>query len=152
MQLNSLSCPAAMFNRIGVMIDQVQALADEVLASMQSPRDTDVRREVQIVQRYVLQNYASDLSVETLAELVYLAPDYLNRLFKKATGRNVGQYLRQVRMDNASRLLLETNRKVMDICADVGYPNYSYFCQSFRDYFGKSPERYRKEGGGSAKT
>lgn len=137
---------------IGVMIDQVQALADEVLASMQSPQDTDTRREVQIVQRYVLQNYATDLSVETLAELVYLAPDYLNRLFKKATGRNVGQYLRQVRMDNASRQLLETNRKVMDICADVGYPNYSYFCQSFRDYFGKSPERYRKEGGGSAKT
>ena len=137
---------------IGVMIGQVQALADEVVASMQSPQDTGLRREVQIVQRYVLQNYANDLSVEMLADLVYLAPDYLNRLFKKATGRNVGQYIRQVRMDNASRLLLETERKVMDICGEVGYPNYSYFCQSFRDYFGKSPERYRKEGGGNAKA
>jgi len=50
-----------------------------------------------------------------------------------------------VRMEKASDLLRTTNRKVIDIGIDVGYPNYSYFCQSFREYFGKSPEKYRQE-------
>ena len=48
-------------------------------------------------------------------------------------------------LEKARELLTGTNRKVIDIGEAVGYPNYSYFCQSFREYFGTSPERYRQE-------
>ena len=51
----------------------------------------------------------------------------------------------QVRMEQASELLRTTSRKVIDIGTSVGYANYSYFCQSFREYFGRSPEKYRQE-------
>lgn len=80
-----------------------------------------------------------------LASLVYLTPDYLSRLFKKSTGKSLSQYIRQVRMERASELLRTTSRKVIDIGTSVGYANYSYFCQSFREYFGRSPEKYRQE-------
>ena len=80
-----------------------------------------------------------------LASQVYLTPDYLSRLFKKSTKKSLSQYVRQVRMEKASELLRTTSLKVIDIGISVGYPNYSYFCQSFREYYGKSPEKYRRE-------
>jgi two-component system response regulator YesN len=48
-------------------------------------------------------------------------------------------------MEQAGELLRTTSRKVIDIGTSVGYANYSYFCQSFREYFGRSPEKYRQE-------
>jgi len=105
----------------------------------------DIRREIVSTQNYINQNYSRDLSVEMLASLVYLTPDYLSRLFKKSTGKSLSQYIRQVRMEQASELLRTTSRKVIDIGTSVGYANYSYFCQSFREYFGRSPEKYRQE-------
>ena len=83
--------------------------------------------------------------MELLAATVFLSPDYLSRLFKKQMGKSLYQYIRQFRMEKASQLLRETTKKVIDIGIETGYPNYSYFCQSFREYFGKSPERYRQE-------
>ena len=94
---------------------------------------------------YISKNYGSDLSVEMLASIVFLTPDYLSKLFKKTTGKSLSQYIRQYRMDKARELLIRTNKKIIDIGIQVGYPNYSYFCQSFREYFGTSPEKYRQE-------
>lgn len=126
------------------IISTVQSLAEKIIKSYEST-GTNVRREILSVQDYIDKNYSRDLSVEMLASLVYLTPDYLSRLFKKSTEKSLSQYIRQVRMEKASDLLRTTNRKVIDIGIDVGYPNYSYFCQSFREYFGKSPEKYRQE-------
>lgn len=126
------------------IISAVQSMAEKIIKSYEST-GTSVRREVLSVQDYIAANYSRDLSVEMLASLVYLTPDYLSRLFKKSTEKSLSQYIRQVRMEKASELLRTTNRKVIDIGTDVGYPNYSYFCQSFREYFGKSPEKYRQE-------
>lgn len=127
------------------IIKLIQSMADEIIKSYNSAQAADVRREILSTQDYIDKNYSNDLSVETLASLVYLTPDYLSRLFKKSTGKSISQYIRQVRMEKASQLLRTTNRKVIDIGTSVGYINYSYFCQSFREYFGKSPEKYRQE-------
>lgn len=121
-----------------------KALAETILKSYEAPA-SNIRKEVLSVQDYIGKNYQKDLSVEQLSSQVYLTPDYLSRLFKKSTGKSLSQYIRQIRMEKASMLLRTTNRKVIDIGMDVGYPNYSYFCQSFREYFGKSPDRYRQE-------
>ena len=104
-----------------------------------------MRREILEVLDYIGANYGQELSVEHLASIVYLTPDYLSRLFKKSMGKSISQYIRQFRMERARDLLTGTNRKVIDIGEAVGYPNYSYFCQSFREYFGSSPEKYRQE-------
>ncbi|MDD6032166.1 MAG: response regulator [Oscillospiraceae bacterium] len=130
---------------IAGVIETVQRLAQPVAASLRES-STGVRRELLIVQDYIHAHYDQELSVELLASIVFLSPDYLSRLFKKSTGKSLYQYIRQFRMEKASHLLRETTKKVIDIGTETGYPNYSYFCQSFREYFGKSPERYRQEG------
>lgn len=129
---------------ISKIIDMIQQLAQSIAHSF-SETNQNIRRELIIVQNYIHEHYGQELSVELLASIVYLSPDYLSRLFKKATGKSLYQYIRQFRMEKASELLLNTTKKVIDVGAEIGYPNYSYFCQSFREYFGKSPDRYRQE-------
>ncbi len=126
------------------IIDTVQSMAQSIIQSYEST-DSNIRREILATQEYINRNYSSTLSVEMLASQVYLTPDYLSRLFKKSTKKSLSQYIRQVRMEKASELLRTTSLKVIDIGIEVGYPNYSYFCQSFREYYGKSPEKYRRE-------
>ena len=127
------------------IIGTIQSLAEKIIKNYTAASATDIRREILSTQDYINKNYNLDLSVEMLASMVYLTPDYLSRLFKKSTGKSLSQYIRQVRMEKASYLLRTSNRKVIDIGTSVGYANYSYFCQSFREYFGRSPEKYRQE-------
>ena len=126
------------------IVEMVQNLAHSVVSTF-GDTGPSVRRELVIVQQYIHEHYGQELSVELLAATVFLSPDYLSRLFKKQMGKSLYQYIRQFRMEKASQLLRETTKKVIDIGIETGYPNYSYFCQSFREYFGKSPERYRQE-------
>lgn len=129
---------------ISQIIDMVQELARKVAGTfVESGRG--LRRELVIVLDYIHQHYGQELSVELLASTVFLSPDYLSRIFKKAMGKSLYQYIRQFRMEKASELLRNTTKKVIDIGTETGYPNYSYFCQSFREYFGTSPDRYRQE-------
>ena len=128
---------------ISEIVRMVQELASRIIGGFSS--GSSIRREILEVTDYIGANYGKELSVERLASIVFLTPDYLSRLFKKSMGKSISQYIRQFRMEKARELLTGTNRKVIDIGEAVGYPNYSYFCQSFREYFGTSPERYRQE-------
>ena len=47
-------------------------------------------------------------------------------------------------MERAEQLVVNTNMKIIDICEQVGYHNLSYFCQSYKEHFGKTPEKYRQ--------
>nr|WP_294530636.1 response regulator [uncultured Blautia sp.] len=105
---------------------------------------TGSRDEVASVKNYIHQHYAEDLSLETLAEKVYLSSGYLSYIFKKETGMNLNRYIRVVRMEKAKELLCTTNMKVAQISEKAGFTNVSYFCRSFREYYGSSPESYRK--------
>lgn len=129
---------------ISEIIRIIQELASDIITGFTDSQG-GIRREILQVQEYISKNYGSDLSVEMLASIAFLTPDYLSRLFKKSTGKSLSQYIRHYRMDKAQELLIHTNKKIIDIGSMVGYPNYSYFCQSFREYFGTSPEKYRKE-------
>lgn len=127
------------------VIQIIRQSMDEVIRYFQQKEGTN-RKEVEQIRQYIEKNYQKELSVERLAEQVYLTPDYLSRLFKKSTGQSLNQYIKSYRMKKAKELLQTTNRKVIDICSDVGYMNYPYFCQSFREYYGITPEKYRQEG------
>lgn len=128
---------------ISEIVSQVQNLASEIIQGFSA--GPVARREIMEVIDYIGVNYGKEISVELLSSIVFLTPDYLSRLFKKSMGKSISQYIRQFRMEKARDLLIETNRKVIHIGEAVGYPNYSYFCQCFREYFGTSPERYRQE-------
>ena len=103
-------------------------------------------REVEAVKRYIAAHYGDEMSVERLSELVYMAPSYLSSVFKKETGQNLNRFIKSVRMEKAKDLLEQTMMKIVDISTACGYPNVSYFCSSFREYYGISPQKFRESG------
>lgn len=98
---------------------------------------------VHLVKQYIETHYAQDLTLNFLAEQVYLNPNYLSNVFTKVTGCNISKYVKHVRMKKAQELLRNTNQKIADIGTAVGYPNTSYFIKIFQQQFGTTPERYR---------
>jgi two-component system response regulator YesN len=105
-----------------------------------------VHKEVESIKKYIFANYSQDLSVDQLADYVCLAPSYLSHIFKKETGENLGKFIKRVRMEKARDMLEGTYEKIITISSAVGYQNVSYFCQSFREYYGISPQKFRNKG------
>jgi two-component system response regulator YesN len=94
------------------------------------------------VKEYINTSYMDDISLESTADNVYLNSTYLSRLFKKQTGVNFSDYLFEVRMANAVRLLKKNKYSVKEIAAMVGYGNYKYFAGLFKNYTGYTPKNY----------
>ena len=109
---------------------------------------SESRNEVAAVKNYIYQHYGEDLNLEMLAEKVYLSSGYLSFIFKKETGMNLNRFIKVFRMEKAGEFLRDTNMKVAQISEKVGFANVSYFCRSFREYYGCSQESYRKGTGG----
>lgn len=102
-------------------------------------------RLVSQVMRLIDENYAQDIGLEWLAGQVFLSPNYLSGLFKRATGKSVIQWITMRRMERAREEIMRTNRKIVDIAQKVGYSNTSYFCLLFRKYYGVTANQLREE-------
>ncbi|HIV92701.1 MAG TPA: response regulator [Candidatus Eisenbergiella stercoravium] len=132
-------------------MDQVHGIIEKNTGLLEKKLEKEsgsVHREVDTVKRYIFSHYGEELSIEQLAEMVYLAPSYLSSLFKKETGQNLSKFIKACRMEKAREMLENTHEKIGGISEKVGYPNVSYFCQSFREYYGVSPQKYRDQGEG----
>ncbi|MEC0238556.1 response regulator [Paenibacillus dokdonensis] len=101
------------------------------------------RSVVEEIQQYISRHYGDDLTRMSLAETVYLNPDYLARLFKKETGISLGTYIIEARIRIAKHLLKTTPMSVNAIASKVGYSNYSYFSKLFKQETGCTPYEYR---------
>jgi two-component system response regulator YesN len=94
---------------------------------------------------YVNNNYNEDLRLETLGHLFYYNCAYLGKRFKEYTGKNFHTYLDMLRIDAAKKMLQNTDMKVYEISAAVGYANTDYFYSKFRKYTGESPLVFRRK-------
>jgi len=97
------------------------------------------------VNRIIETQYMStELSLTSAAAEVFLSPNYLGALYKKATGRTFHERLTECRMDKAKELLGRSEYKVSRIAKEVGIPNTSYFCTVFKNAFGMTPGEYQE--------
>ncbi|MGG4092991.1 response regulator [Paenibacillus lautus] len=99
---------------------------------------------VEEIKHYIQGHYGEELTRTSLAEIVYLSPDYLARVFKKETGVSLGTYIIQARIRAAKHLLESTPLSVYQIAAKVGYANYSHFSKLFKQDTGWAPSDYRR--------
>lgn len=98
------------------------------------------------VTDYIDHNYAMPLKLEQLAELFGYSSSYLGKQFSAKVGMNFNTYLDKVRIDNAVALLDNTDMKIYEVSARVGYKNVDYFHQKFKKFMNTSPAEYRKKG------
>lgn len=96
-----------------------------------------------LVKQYIAEHFHEELTLNLLAEQVYLSPNYLSNMFTKVTGCSLHKYLKQFRMKKAQEFLIGSNMKIVDICKAVGYPTPSYFIKTFQQMYGVTPSAYR---------
>ena len=89
------------------------------------------------------KHYAERLSVGRVAAHLYLSAGYFGRLFKKALGRSFSAALMDIRLQEAKRLLRQTDRKYYDIAVSVGFSSYKQFASQFQHFTGLSAGEYR---------
>lgn len=95
-------------------------------------------------QLFIKTNYNNDLKLSDVAKAVYTSPGYFSALFKKITGYTFINYLTKVRMDEAKKLLIQTNIPIKEIVYRVGFKDYNYFNRTFKRLLKTPPARYRR--------
>ena len=82
--------------------------------------------------------------MQSVANTLFLSPQYISRLFRQETGDTFGAYLTRKRMQEAMRLLQSPNLKMYEIAQKTGYTTQHYFSSAFKKALGISPIEYRK--------
>lgn len=98
---------------------------------------------VEKAMNYVANNYSEDLKASEVASWLNITPNHFSNVFKQKTGMNFKEYLNEIRIQHAQRLLANTNDKVFEIANLVGYKEYKYFVSVFKLNTGVTPKEYR---------
>ncbi|NBD26554.1 response regulator transcription factor [Paenibacillus glycinis] len=140
---------AKFFGRLSLMesMQSMKTLMRQILNMMMDELEASpVDRHIELVDEVcgiIQKNYGQVISIEMLAELVFLSPNYLRAIFKDITGKTLLEYVTQIRMDNACIMLRDTNLRIHDIAKRVGYESPSYFGAVFFKRTGLTPNQYR---------
>src|SRR6476660_9974231 len=113
-------------------------------------RDSTLRSHYESVERVIaaMRSHLDEpLTLRQLARIGYASPYHFIRNVRRITGIPPAQFLRALRLDAAKRMLTETQKKVIDICYEVGYTSVGTFTRRFVDVLGISPVRLRRLAG-----
>jgi len=97
--------------------------------------------------RYIRENFSRDLNMAVVSNHVSMNYSVFSQEFKQYTGKNFVAFLKELRMEEAKRLLVETDLRVIEISQRVGYENEKHFMKTFKAEYGVSPSVYRKNMG-----
>ena len=99
---------------------------------------------VRLACEYIEKNFQENINLNKISNYVSLSKNYFCNIFKKEVGVTIWDYLIRIRMEEARRMLLETDLKTYDISGKIGYDDPSYFGRLFKKYTGFTPTEYRE--------
>lgn len=94
--------------------------------------------------KYIRSNFGSDLTLDYLAEYAHLSPEYLSRYFKKCTGKNLSEFITEVRIEKARYRLRTSTWPINDIWEYCGYHSANNFEKAFKKAAGMTAREYRR--------
>ena len=97
----------------------------------------------QKVYEYIEKNYSDNIMVSKLSSILCVSDCYFYHLFKKITGKTLGEYICRIRIDKAEQMLINTDLSVTNIAITTGFSDSNYFCRVFRKYKQFSPSEFR---------
>lgn len=131
----------------GKMISCLCILFIEISRATEQNDEETIRKNNSKIQKDVveyLKEHYKDATLQSVAKHMCFHPNYLSTLLKMETGRGFKDILLDIRMKEAEKLLRKTDAKIEDIVEQIGYANESYFYKCFRQKYGESPFKYRK--------
>lgn len=100
------------------------------------------RQKIETLLTYINQHLHEKISIEMLAQMAELSPDYLSAQFKSITGFTIIQYINKCRIDQAKIMLLNDGMRIKDVAAKVGFCDEFYFSKLFKKHEGISPVHF----------
>lgn len=97
------------------------------------------------VYQYVKENYKKEISLDEVAQIANLTPTSFCRMFKSKTKKNFIEYLNEIRISNACKLLIETDMSVSEIAYECGYKTVSNFNKLFKKNTANTPKEYQNK-------
>ncbi|MBU2950980.1 AraC family transcriptional regulator [Tamlana agarivorans] len=95
------------------------------------------------VIRYISDNYKTEISLSDVADVACMTTNSFCRFFKKMTNKSFTEFLNEVRIRNASRMLIQEDIPISEICFSVGYKSIPNFNKQFKNIMGDTPKAYR---------
>ncbi|RCX23656.1 AraC family two component transcriptional regulator [Fontibacillus phaseoli] len=130
-------------------LDEIQKKADHylnrIIDSIETRRNNKNERIITMCKAYLAEHYMEDLSLELVAKRFFFSAAYFSSFFRSHTSMTFTEYLLQIRMDKAKRMLEGGNRKISEIALSVGFRDAGYFTRIFKRETGLSPEEFRKK-------
>lgn len=107
-------------------------------------RNDKIQQIMEIAERYIENNLRDPaLSVQTISDYVDLSAPYFSSIFFRTKGVHINEYINRIRVKYAQQMLVETNTKIVNIAANLGFSTPSYFNNVFKRYTGVTPSQYR---------
>lgn len=126
-------------------MEMLRCYLTQVLVHATRACETRIPHEaVTKVMEHLKLHYTDSLSLDTLSRLTGYTPQYLSNLFSSEVGISIQGFLQRIRMEEACKLLINTNLSVVEVAAAVGYQDARHFAKVFRRYHTISPREYRK--------
>ena len=132
-------------NMLKILYELSQDKGARILASTSFANITgeSESRRVRKVKDYISEHYAEELRLDDLAAMVGMAPSAFSRFFKQHTTRNLQDYIIDVRLGRAARMLVDTTTGISEICYACGFNNLSNFNRAFKNRRGYTPRDFR---------
>ena len=149
--LDTLSLQDDRFEQFLLFLKIINVLAEasesegRVLASSSFARTTqsEESRRISKIKAYIDSHYAEPVRLETLAGLIGMTSAAFSRFFHRKTGRTVTDYIVEIRLGNAARMLVDGAAAISEICYTCGFNNLSNFNRSFKARKGSTPREFR---------
>ena len=123
------------------LYDDAKVLSSSSFAKIETFSDS---RRVQKVQKYIADHYQEDIRLNTLADMVGMTPVSFSRFFRLRTGKTLSDYIIDIRLGFATRLLVDSAHTIAEICYDCGFNNLSNFNRMFKRKKDCSPKEFRE--------
>jgi two-component system response regulator YesN len=121
----------------------VEELFNELFVQIQHYKSSSELPIVKRIENYINKNYGDRITLKSLSNLFHINPSYLSHLFYQKTGVSISNHIKNIRIQNAKRLLVSSDYRIHEIADMVGYKEYRYFCTVFKREVGKTPMEYR---------
>ncbi|MBC3759210.1 AraC family transcriptional regulator [Hyunsoonleella sp. SJ7] len=128
------------------ILHRLSIVSDKQLLSSSDMRQYTPKgaHRIDRVLRYISDNYGKTIALEDVSDIACMTPNSFCRFFKKKTNKSFTEFLNEVRIRNASRILVQETFAVNDVCFLVGYNSITNFNKQFKRIMGSTPKQYRE--------
>ena len=99
---------------------------------------------IEIAKKYIQEHFSEDISLTQISKHVCLSPSYFSRYFKNKTGKNIIDYINDLRIEKSKDLIVSTNENIITIYKTVGFKSKNHYYRLFKEHYGVTPLQYRR--------